>query len=141
MWQLILITTIVSLWIVWEDLCSLQRETAERKLVKISGEWFCHNNGFKKRTGNLRPIVGGHAIVLVKITALRHWAGPYCLKLDPLQTPTQLKAAWSFFTLVGWAGGPATLHARSASFISYKLKIPFLFGQFLVVWILETATS
>ena len=41
-----------------EDLCSVQRETAERKLVKISSEWFCHNNGIKKHTGNLLAIVG-----------------------------------------------------------------------------------
>jgi len=43
---------------------------------------------------------GDHAIVLVEITALKHRAGPYCLKDDPLPTPTH-KAALSFFTVVG----------------------------------------
>ena len=126
-WKLILIATIVAFWIVWEDLCSLQRETSERKLVKISGEWFCHNNGIKKAYWKFAADCGGHAIVLVEITAVRQRAGPYCLKEDPLPTPMQLKAALSFFTVVGCAGVPATLHARSASFIFSKIEtsLPF----------------
>lgn len=33
-------------------------ETVEQKLVKISGDLFCHNNGLKKQTINLPPIAG-----------------------------------------------------------------------------------
>lgn len=112
------------------DLCSPLRATAGRKLQEISDDLFCHNKGIKKCTENLQPIVGegcgGRAIVLVEITVPRHWAGPYCLKEDPLRTPTELKAASSFFTVVGWAGVPATLHARSASFIFHKPGTCFL---------------
>lgn len=60
------------------DPCSLLRETAGGKLEGISDDLFCHNKGIKKRTENLRPMVGGPAIVLVEITVPRHGAGPYC---------------------------------------------------------------
>lgn len=90
---------------------------------------------------------GGHAIVLVEITALRHRAGPYCLKEDPLQMPVQLKTALSFFTVVGWASVPATLHAQSASLILHKTKTSLLLlgkinSQWKIVpviWNLEVA--
>ena len=53
MWQLTVIATSVVLWMVWEDPCSVQHETAEKKSwFKISGECFCHNNGIRRRTGN-----------------------------------------------------------------------------------------
>lgn len=84
--------------------------------VVLSQQW--HQKAHWKFAANC----GGHAIVLVEITALRQRAGPYCLKEDPPPTPTQLKAALSFFTVVGWAGVPATLHAQSASFILLKIK-------------------
>lgn len=60
------------------DPCSLLRETAGGRLEGISDDLFCHNKGIKKRTENLRPMVGGPAIVLVEITVPRHGAGPYC---------------------------------------------------------------
>lgn len=65
-------------------LCSLLRETAGEKLQGISDDLFCHNKGITKRTENLRPMVGGPAIVLVEITVPKHRAGPYCLEEDPL---------------------------------------------------------
>lgn len=61
----------------------MQLKTAGRKLGKITAECFCHNNGIKKSTGNVLPIVGGRTIVLVEITVQRQSAGTYCLKEDP----------------------------------------------------------
>lgn len=141
-WQLILITTsafncvrgsvLTAAWGSWE------KAGKNQWWVLLSQQW--HQNAPWKFATDC----GGHAIVLVKITALRQRAGLYCLKEDPLQTPTQLKAALSFFTAVGWARVPATLHARPASFIFYTIETSLLFRRRnsqwkIVVWNFETA--
>lgn len=58
-----------------EDLCSAQHDTDEGKLVKLSGEWFCHNNGMKRLTGNVLVIVGPwHCHDVGNSTKTKSWA-------------------------------------------------------------------
>lgn len=132
-WQLILMATIVAFWIVWEDLCSLQHETSERKLVKISGEWFCHNNGIKKRTGNLLPIVRQcHCFGRDNSSEAKSW-----VTLFKGRPPAICNAAQGCLVFL-YSGGtcwcPSHASRTSASFIFSKIETSPPFRKINSLW-------
>lgn len=66
-------------------------------------------------------------------------------KAGPPANANAAQGWMSFFTVVGWVGVPATLHAQSDSFSFYKTSLPFRkinlqWKIILVVWNSESAT-